>query len=69
MFLQLQVLSLYLLQESGGVGWDPRSLWSQMGILAKLVVILMFIMSAYKWQIVSFKPSAPSILPELSNVA
>jgi biopolymer transport protein ExbB len=47
MFLQLQVLSLYLLQESGGVGWDPRSLWSQMGILAKLVVILMFIMSAY----------------------
>jgi biopolymer transport protein ExbB len=47
MFLQLQVLSLYLLQEAGGVGWDPRSLWAQMGLLAKLVVILMFIMSAY----------------------
>jgi biopolymer transport protein ExbB len=47
MLLQLQVLSLYLLQEGGGVGWDPRSLWSQMGLLAKLVVILMFIMSAY----------------------
>jgi biopolymer transport protein ExbB len=47
MFLQVQVLSLYLLQEGGGVGWDPRSLWAQMGLLAKLVVILMFIMSAY----------------------
>jgi len=45
--LQLQVWSLYLLQDAGAVGWDPRSLWSQMGILAKLVVILMFIMSAY----------------------
>jgi len=48
MFLQLQVWSLYLLQEGGGtVGWDPRSLWVQMGLLAKLVVILMFFMSAY----------------------
>jgi len=47
MFLQLQVLSLYLLQEAGGIGWDPRSLWLQMGLMAKLVVVLMFIMSAY----------------------
>jgi biopolymer transport protein ExbB/biopolymer transport protein TolQ len=45
--LQLQVWSLYLLQESGSVGWDPRSLWVQMGPLAKFVVIGLFLMSAY----------------------
>jgi biopolymer transport protein ExbB/biopolymer transport protein TolQ len=50
MFLQMQVWSLLLLQESGGggaVGFDLRSMWSQMGIPAKLVVILLFILSAY----------------------
>jgi biopolymer transport protein ExbB len=47
MFLQMHVWSLYLLQETGSIGWDPRSMWLQMGLLAKLVVILMFIMSAY----------------------
>src|ERR1700674_5689277 len=46
MFLQLQVWSLFLLQE-GGVAFDPRSMWNQMGALAKIVVILLFIMSAY----------------------
>jgi biopolymer transport protein ExbB/biopolymer transport protein TolQ len=45
MLVQLQVWSLYLLQ--GEVGWDPVHLWSQMGSLAKAVVILLFIMSAY----------------------
>ena len=35
MFLQLQVWALILLQESGGVNWDLRSLWNQMGSLAK----------------------------------
>jgi biopolymer transport protein ExbB/biopolymer transport protein TolQ len=45
MFLQLQVWSLFLLQ--GAVGWDVRSLWNQMGTLAKLVVFLLFMMSAY----------------------
>ncbi len=47
MLLQLQVWSLYLLQESGAVGWDPRSLWAQMGLLAKCVVVGLFFMSAY----------------------
>jgi biopolymer transport protein ExbB/biopolymer transport protein TolQ len=47
MLLQLQIWSLYMLQEAGAVGWDPRSMWSQMGTLAKLVVIGLFIMSAY----------------------
>jgi biopolymer transport protein ExbB/biopolymer transport protein TolQ len=45
--LQLQIWSLYMLQEAGAVGWDPRSMWTQMGTLAKLVVIGLFIMSAY----------------------
>src|SRR6201991_2177027 len=47
MLLHLQVWSLYLLQESSGVSWDPASLWKQMGPLAKAVVIGLFIMSAY----------------------
>ncbi len=46
MLLQLQVWSFLLLQE-GQIGWDPRSLWVQMGPLAKAVVILLFIMSAW----------------------
>src|SRR6201991_3831715 len=47
MLLQLHVWAIYLLQEGGDIGWDPRSLWAQMGPLAKAVVIAMFIMSAY----------------------
>ena len=47
MLLQLHVWSLYLLQEGGDIGWDPRSLWGQMGPLAKFVVVGLFIMSAY----------------------
>ena len=29
------------------VGWDPVSLWKQMGILAKVVVVILFIMSGW----------------------
>ncbi|MGD0500462.1 MAG: MotA/TolQ/ExbB proton channel family protein [Bryobacteraceae bacterium] len=48
MFLQVHVWSLYLLQEGATtIGWDPRSLWVQMGTPAKLIVILLFLMSAY----------------------
>jgi len=47
MFLQMQALAFWLLQEQGGVGWDPRSLWNQMGTPAKLVVVALFIMSAW----------------------
>jgi biopolymer transport protein ExbB/biopolymer transport protein TolQ len=36
-----------LLQEAATVGWDPRSLWMQMGPLAKAVVIVLFLMSAW----------------------
>src|SRR5690242_21722294 len=47
MFLQLQVWSLWLLQEGSAVGWDPMSMWHQMTWLGKAVVIVMFIMSAW----------------------
>ena len=47
MFAHFHLLSLYLLQDSSGVGWDPVHLWAQMGGLARAVVILLFIMSAY----------------------
>ena len=47
MFLQMQVWALFLLQEGGAVNFDLRSMWSQMGILAKAVVIILFFMSAW----------------------
>src|SRR6202521_2260901 len=49
MVLQLQVWALMLLQEagSGGVNFDPRSMWTQMGWLARFVVVTLFIMSAW----------------------
>ena len=47
MVLQLQLLALMLLQEGGGVSFDPRSMWNQMGWLARFVVIVLFIMSAW----------------------
>jgi biopolymer transport protein ExbB/biopolymer transport protein TolQ len=39
-------VAVWMFQE-GAVGWDPVSLWKQMGILAKLVVIILFIMSGW----------------------
>lgn len=47
MLLQLQVWSFLLLQETGAVSFDLRSMWNQMGWLAKAVVIALFIMSAW----------------------
>jgi biopolymer transport protein ExbB len=47
MVLQLQVWAFMLLQEGGGISFDPRAMWSQMGLLAKLVVVTLFIMSAW----------------------
>jgi biopolymer transport protein ExbB len=43
--------SLYLMLQAttddSGVGWDPAHLWAQMGGLARGVVVLLFLMSAY----------------------
>ncbi len=51
MVLQLQVWAMMLLQEGGGEGggisFDPRAMWTQMGWLARFVVITLFIMSAW----------------------
>ena len=46
MLLQMQVWAFMLLT-GGAVGFDIRSMWAQMGIPAKIVVILLFLMSAY----------------------
>ena len=46
MFLQLQAWAFMLLT-GGAVGFDVRSMWAQMGWPAKIVVILLFLMSAY----------------------
>ena len=47
MLLQMQVWAFMLLQEAGAPGWDFGHLWTQMGGLAKGVVIVMFLMSAW----------------------
>jgi len=47
MLLQMQVWSFLLLQETGAVNFDLRSMWSNMGSLAKAVVFVLFIMSAW----------------------
>ncbi len=40
-------LYLMLQTDDSGVGWDPAHLWAQMGGLARGVVVLLFLMSAY----------------------
>src|SRR5690348_7994185 len=40
-------LALWMFQDTGAIGWDPVSLWKQMGWLARIVVIILFIMSGW----------------------
>lgn len=49
MVLQLHMWAIWLLQEAegGGINFDPRSVWAAMGIVAKCVVVVLFIMSAW----------------------
>src|SRR3954453_16094438 len=47
MLATIQIWALMLLQEGGGVSFDPLSMWNQMTWLGKAVVITMFIMSAW----------------------
>jgi len=44
--VKITLVAMWLLQEAG-VGWDPLSLWRQMGWPARTVVIALFIMSAW----------------------
>lgn len=46
MFLQMQVWSMMLLQEAA-VGFDVKTMWEQMGWMARAVVIILFVMSAW----------------------
>src|ERR1700709_2170757 len=46
MVLQLQVWAFWLFQDEG-ISFDPRSVWANMGVLAKLVVLVLFLMSAW----------------------
>src|SRR6478736_10445663 len=49
MLLQLQVWAFLLIQEAGApaISFDPRTMWGQMSWLARFVVIVLFIMSAW----------------------
>ena len=48
MSASLTLMSFWLLQAQGSyVGWDIREMWGHMGIPAKLVVGLLFLMSAW----------------------
>ena len=48
MLLQLQVWGMMLFQEGQAtISFDPRAMWGQMSWLAKAVVILLFLMSAW----------------------
>jgi len=49
MVLQLKVLAFMLLQEAGGgaVSFDLRGMWGNMGWMARTVVIILFVMSAW----------------------
>ncbi len=47
MLVNMQLMAFLLLQEGGAVSFDLMSMWAQMGWLARAVVIVMFIMSAY----------------------
>ncbi len=48
MFLTSQIWAFLLLQEGqAAVGWDVVALWRQMGGLAKAVVVVLFLMSAW----------------------
>ena len=46
MLLQTQIFAFLLLQE-GAVSFDLLGMWGQMGWMARIVVIILFIMSAY----------------------
>jgi biopolymer transport protein ExbB/biopolymer transport protein TolQ len=47
MIANLYTLGFVLLAETQTVAWDLRSMWAQMGITAKIVVVVMFLMSAW----------------------
>ncbi len=47
MLLHINNLAFLFFQEGGAVAFDPISMWNQMGWMAKAVVIILFLMSAW----------------------
>lgn len=47
MFLQVQIWAFWLFQEAEGVNFDLRTIWGTMSVVAKIVVAILFIMSAW----------------------
>ena len=47
MLLQVQAWAFMLLQEGGAIAFDPVAMWNQMGWLARIIVLLLFFMSAW----------------------
>ncbi len=45
-YTHVPTVALAIFQE-GEISWDPIALWHQMGLLAKIVVIILFIMSGW----------------------
>src|ERR1051326_4324047 len=41
------LLAFWLFQDDSSIGWDPIHLWNQMSWVARVVVIILFIMSAW----------------------
>ena len=66
MLLQLYVWSFWLLQEVE-VGWDPRSLWHQMGSLAKFVVVGLFVAIPAVWMFNLFTGRIEAFDVEMGN--
>ena len=48
MLATLFVYAMWL-QESSANQWDLRSMWTSMGLLAKIVVVILFILSVYSF--------------------
>src|ERR1700726_1233308 len=43
----MSTAAAWFFQEQAAVGWDPISLWHQMGIPARAVVVILFVMSGW----------------------
>jgi len=61
------LFAAWLLQDQGSVGWDPISLWKQMGILAKAVVIILFIMSGWSIAFNAARNQSRSFAPAVAG--
>src|SRR3974390_1189999 len=49
MLATLFVYAVWLQEAGGGTQWDLRSMWTSMGVLAKIVVVILFILSVYSF--------------------